>query len=404
MVIPKSLLDEIRRGRVALFLGSGASKGAKNKKGEEPPVGNDLARMIYGKFLEGDYDNESLSYVSEIAISEKKLSEVQDYIKNIFNEFEPADFHKILPTFLWSGMATINFDRIIEKSYSSVKTPAQNLISIISDAEPIEEKIRSSNDLLFYKLHGCISRTYDKDVPLILTKDQFVDFSQGRERLYSRFKDLAYENTILFVGCSIEDLDIRKLLKELETVDRPRYYIVRPDVPAHEERFWSTKRITTLNGTFREFLETLNVNIPSRVRPLLKAISINHPIEIKFVIDEKMSEDCYNFLKNDADFVCPELPIEQGNNKIFYRGFGLGWYSIEQNLDVRRDLTETLLLEVILPEERERKSQVEFYAIKAAAGEGKTIFLRRLAWDAAKDFEAVCIFIREYGKIRNEAL
>ena len=41
------------------------------------------------------------------------------------------------------------------------------------------------------------------------------------------------------------------------------------------------------------------------------------------------------------------MPNDSGTSSAFYRGFGLGWYPIRAKLDVRRRLSDTLLMDVI---------------------------------------------------------
>ena len=44
--IPGPLLDAVKEGRAALFLGAGASRGSTDGKGSHIPVGKELARLI----------------------------------------------------------------------------------------------------------------------------------------------------------------------------------------------------------------------------------------------------------------------------------------------------------------------------------------------------------------------
>ncbi len=96
--IPSILIDKIRKGNVGLFLGSGASYEAIHPKNKKIPLGNQLARQLSEEFLAGEYNDYSLEQVAELAISENDLFSVQSYIADIFKDFEPAEFHKIIPT------------------------------------------------------------------------------------------------------------------------------------------------------------------------------------------------------------------------------------------------------------------------------------------------------------------
>lgn len=62
------------------------------------------------------------------------------------------------------------------------------------------------------------------------------------------------------------------------------------------------------------------------------------------------------------------------------------------------------MLEVILRDEDDRPSKTDFYLIKAAAGAGKTVALKRLAWEAATQADALCLYLRTYGSVDYDAL
>ena len=88
MELPKSLIQEIKKGKVILLLGSGALFGAK-LPGKKIPLGNDLRDILCDEYLDDTYKSESLAFVSEIAISQSGLANVQDFIKNYFDEIVP---------------------------------------------------------------------------------------------------------------------------------------------------------------------------------------------------------------------------------------------------------------------------------------------------------------------------
>jgi Flp pilus assembly protein TadD/cold shock CspA family protein len=86
-----------------------------------------------------------------------------------------------------------------------------------------------------------------------------------------------------------------------------------------------------------------------------------------------------------------------GSPAAFYRGFGLEWYPIRAELDVRRRLTDTLLTDVIIRPDDDRPSIADLYVIQAAAGSGKSVLLRRLAWEAATEADVVTLFVRPHS-------
>lgn len=400
MNIPEPLLDSIRAGSAILFLGAGASRGAKNDAGEQPPDGNELKEIICDKFLGGSFKDKGLEFVAELAASETDLFEVQVFIAEMFDKFEPAPFHRILPSFAWRAVVTTNYDRIIEKAYEYEKGRIQEPVVFLSDRQRVDEKLRGAESLLLLKLHGCITSINDEELPLILTVDQYIAHRKNRKRLFMRFEDLAHEYPIIFVGYQMEDSDIRAIFQEINEAGemRPRYYIVSPGMKKEEINLWNSKRVTVLDCTFEAFLQALENDIPRPFRQLQKIDAGIHPLQSKLE-NHAMSTSLQNALKYDLDYVFGEMQIEIGTARKFYQGFNMGWYPIEQNLDVRRELTDVFISDIIMLDEQDRPTKVELYLLKAEAGAGKSTFLRRLAWESAVSWNKLCFYLKGTGQI-----
>ena len=393
MKIPEILLGQVRRGQVVLFFGAGATKGALTSDGHEPPLGDELRNRIAERFLGGTYTSETLAWVSELAISNTDLFTVQDYVADQFRDLQPANFHRLTPTFTWRGLATTNYDRVIEAAYESTAKPIQTIVSFVSNKDRVDEKLRDRSSVALLKLHGCITRTHDETLPLILTPDQYLTYLDGRTRLFQMLEEWGSENTIVFVGHRLLDPNLRAILIRLtqKISSRPRYYLIRPGIESIEQDFWDGKRISVLDGTFEEFLAALDAAIPIALRPLGPVLPKEHPIQLRFAVKDPPSPSLLEYLANDVEYVHEGLPIEQGDPGRFYAGFDLGWYSIAARLDVARQITDRLLFDIILPPEEDRPSLVELYLIKAEAGAGKSVLLRRLAWEAATQARVLCI-------------
>ena len=127
MEIPDFLKTQVREGKVVLVFGAGASTGAVSSTGATPPVGAALGKLLSDRFLGGKFGSAPLSQISEYAISESSLIDVQEFIRGVFEDFEPAPFHRLVPRFRWHGLATTNYDRIVEKAYQAEKNRLQTL-------------------------------------------------------------------------------------------------------------------------------------------------------------------------------------------------------------------------------------------------------------------------------------
>ena len=406
MNIPYDLLRGVETGNVVLVLGAGASIGAQNENGGSPPTGAQLAQMLAARFLGGEHSDAPLPVVAELAISESDLTTVQEHIRHLFEGFQPASFHQLLPTFKWAALATTNFDLIVERAYDKCAAPSQELVPFLKNGDRVDDKLRSNASLMLLKLHGCITLSSNSDVPLILSTDQYVSHRHGRERLFDHLRGLAFEHPLVFVGQSLQDPDIRHMLLELGSSDtRPRFYTVTPDVTDPERRFWESKRITPLSATFEEFLTTLDHNITSALRGVMPtATTSDLPISERFVVRQpSLSPSCLEFLNNDVDYVKTGMPTEGlQDSRLFYRGHNPRWAAVAQDLDVRRDVQDTILSDAILGDDEEQACQL--FVVKGHAGSGKTVLLQRIAWESALQYGRLCLFLRAGGQFSFDVL
>jgi len=410
MAIPHYLIEQIKVGQVVLFLGSGASKGASHPEGKSPPVGDQLANLLSDKFLGTPIAKYPLARVAELSVSESDLFTVQNYIHSIFINFSPADFHKLIPSFTWPAIASTNYDLIIERAYDAVDARLQQLVAFRKDGERVEDKIRSNNNVIYLKLHGCITDTHDENVPLILTPDQYLTHKKGRKRLFERLYSLACEYPILFVGYTLSDEDIRAIILELEEQGsaKPRSYLLAPNITDEEIRFWETKKITSIKSTFENLLNELTKEIPEEKR-VLSNISLTpheHPIFSRLRVSEKHrpSESFLDFLASEVDYLHKSFKVGEAQPQAFYKGFFVDWDPIVLEYDVRRSVSDNIMSEVFLATEDEKQETVELYLIKGHAGSGKSVICKRLAWDASIEFNKLCLFVKPSASPRYESI
>ncbi|MGO9273647.1 MAG: SIR2 family NAD-dependent protein deacylase [Terriglobia bacterium] len=244
MEIPDFLQTQIREGKVVLFLGAGASMTARNSESKAPPSSTQLGQLLAERFLGGKYADHPLQQTAEYSISESSLGDVQGFIRDQLEPFIPSKAHDLICTFAWHGLATTNYDRLLEKTYESNKKRVQDLRVLIDNTDRVEENLRGPSNILLLKLHGCVTRTTNPQCPLILTTDQYIQYRQQRSRLFGILTDWSYEHPIVFIGHSLQDADIRAVLLELANVElRPRHFIVAPDSDEIKGRYWDLKKV-----------------------------------------------------------------------------------------------------------------------------------------------------------------
>jgi tetratricopeptide (TPR) repeat protein len=407
MEIPRSLIEQVREGKVVLFLGWGAAKDADHPQGRQPPDAVQLSSLLADKFLGREYIGRPLDQVAALAISETDILTVQAYIAAQFNDFYPADFHKLIPTFVWSAIATTNHDLIVERAYEAVLGRCQTPVPFIRDGQRVEDRLRMIDSVMFLKLHGCITKIDDTTLPLILTPEQYITHRANRNRLFERLREFAQERPMLFVGHSLADMDLRLILNEITSLNAamPRSYLVAPNVADADQRYWASRKITCLVGTFKDFITSLDQHVPTTFRRLAVATQqAPHPIVRRFAsaTTTQPSGSLLEFLSDSADYIHSALATPAPNAKAFYRGSFADWSAIVNNLDVSRSVADTIITDNFLEGEEARASRQDLIVLRGPAGSGKSVTLHRTAWEAATEYDKLCIFVKPSGGVAYE--
>ena len=116
------------------------------------------------------------------------------------------------------------------------------------------------------------------------------------------------------------------------------------------------------------------------------------------------SNDLVYYLNEDVWHVRPGMPVDKQDAAAYYKGFDTGFGAVAASLDVRRAVGDTLLVDAVLSEETPERSAAELFVVKGAAGNGKTTILKRCAWDAANEYGALVLYLRDTGALRREPI
>ena len=98
------------------------------------------------RFLGGALKDRSLAAVAEFAANETSLGTVQQFVRDLFEPFGPATFHKFLPTFRWKAIATTNYDLIVERSYRDVSDRLQTPVKRFKDGDSFDHRFKQEAD------------------------------------------------------------------------------------------------------------------------------------------------------------------------------------------------------------------------------------------------------------------
>jgi tetratricopeptide (TPR) repeat protein len=394
------LLEAISAKRAVLFTGAGASFGAKRDDGRTIPMAQALANSLSRQFLRSVYDNVDFKTVYDLSCSTRSVREVQDFIYTELSGYKPEPFHLLIPTFAWAGIITTNYDLILEGAYKLAPAPVQELLPNCKDGDGVPESVGSSG-LLYVKLHGCITHYQEIDPPMIASTEQIIHHKKGRAGQFAQFLEWARTKTVIYIGYNLGDYNLRVLLDQIiaEGDAHPPHYIVRPGLQKEEADYWRDRRIRTVGATFEDFLRALDNMIPAPKRKLsLIPAAETFSSFTRFISRPNITETAslIRYFESQCEHVSEQSPVPAVDPHRFYRGSDLGWYPFKAALDVPRRIGQAIFEERIVPQ---GGVALQFVVIKGHAGSGKSVLLRRLAWDAATRLSRLVLRVHGGGAL-----
>jgi len=195
-------------GHAILFVGSGASVGAKPVVGDEFLTGRQLAHHLSD--LAGlSPTTDDLNFAAQRCrktIGETKLVEV---LQDLFSVSEVADVHRRLSEISWNGIYTTNYDNVLERAYSDRKL---KLVPITPDQDTRDYTSRHNTVL---HINGYIEtlnvNSLNSSFKLTNTSYLTEAFQKSNWSFVFR-RNLEIARAIIFVGYSMYDIDIQRIM------------------------------------------------------------------------------------------------------------------------------------------------------------------------------------------------
>ena len=190
-----------------LVLGAGASipSGA--------PAGNDLRDQLGQEFAINSYQSFGLADLTTIIEARRDRSQLVHAIRKRISKLQPAGGLLSLPLFDWASIFTTNYDDLVEKAFAKYN---KSLRVYSSNHDFQGTGITGEQEL--FKFHGTISKDVCEghNSRLIITSTDYDQVTSYREALYSRLRDMLFTKSVLIVGQSLLDPDLRALVDEAQ--------------------------------------------------------------------------------------------------------------------------------------------------------------------------------------------
>lgn len=394
--IPPFTMDLLAKGDAILFLGSGASFECRTAEGKQALMANDLRDSLCDTFLGGEGKKKSLQTVGDLSKSAAGILDMQRHIGRLYEPLLPTKAHLEIPRYRWKAIVTTNYDLAIERAYEGRKGSIQSIAPIISDDDDFRSAISDRSVVPLLKLHGCVTRVNDAQLPLILSSSEYARFRTRRTRLFGYLKDWCFDYPIVFCGYSIADENVRDILFDVfdQSVSHKRFVLWNPDVIQAEVALWGERKVDAVPGTFDQLMTYLGSEISDAKLTLAGLEKRTFGALSKHIAGQAApTEHLLDYLSTHLEHLHADLANQQVNAKEFYRGQSEGFSWLQHDLDIERGATEELILDLVLSD---RKIELpELHVIRGYAGSGKTVALKRFAWEVAVTYGKPVFFLKE---------
>jgi len=234
---PDEIIDDIARRRCVIFIGAGISHNSANQQGRRPAT--------WEMFLKSSANGiNSKTYVLQL-IKQKDYLTACEIIKKERGEaaftqllrteyltpaYKPAAIHENIFKLDSRIVATPNIDKIYE-TYANAKANGSIIVKHQYDSD-VADVIRNNNSMIL-KIHG----TIDSARQVIFTRKEYAEARSKYQSFYKMLEALILTNTFVFLGCGINDPDIKLLLEDtfFKHSGQREHYIVLPSGEVHDK-------------------------------------------------------------------------------------------------------------------------------------------------------------------------
>lgn len=233
-------------GNAIMFAGAGCSSGAINLRGKTFLLAGKLASYLADKV--GMPQDTQLEDAAEGYISEYGEDALISEIRNEYTAKMVAEYHIDLGKIPWKRIYTTNYDNVLEESY---KHNSKRLYPIMAYDNP---RFTSVDATSCVHLNGYVENlergSFTKE--LKLTETSYLTSSLTDSPWIALFReDIRFARAVFFLGYSLFDLDIRRILMDSPDLKEKCIFILgeKPNatVVRHAERFGSVLPISIKN-------------------------------------------------------------------------------------------------------------------------------------------------------------
>ncbi|WP_018015600.1 SIR2 family protein [Teredinibacter turnerae] len=274
----ESLIAKAHAGNAILFLGAGFSKGSVCESGKELPLAGQLSIEIckLGKFEE----DEDLAYSADYYLKYNDPAKLVGMLRGRFHVTEVSDFHKSIASVNWRRVYTTNYDN----AYELAAGCSEKVVSPITlDHNP--GNYFRNRDICIH-INGAIQTLNSESLETIfkLSESSYTNSDAFSDSSWSyRFKkDIELCSQIVFVGYSLYDMEVKRLLVNNDLIKKKTFFIASPDISTK-----SHHRLSSFGEVFPIGVENFG-NLLSKNKP------DSYPKELSYMSSFKKEDISYD--------------------------------------------------------------------------------------------------------------
>lgn len=290
--IPKPLLDDFLMNRVVPIVGAGFSKNADIPKDIRMPDWKELGALVAKEIPGYEYDGnaiDALSYYEELFTRPKLIELLMRELHH--GKIQPGDTLQAFCNCFSGTICTTNFDTLLEEAMVQAHHPASVIVT--------EDRLTvgGNGESKIIKIHG----DYNHPDKMVITEHDFDTFLEKNPVMATYIANLFISNTMLLVGYSLDDNDLRGIWQVLHNrlgkMSRPAYCIT---VGVSEEKRIRYQRrnimIVNLDGDpndYKTILRDFFVELKEYYTESIPSESKNEKVNEQLLIPAENNRLCF---------------------------------------------------------------------------------------------------------------
>ena len=207
----RNIQKAIENNKLIVFVGAGVSRNSGIPTWEEliKELAKDIGIKAKGKDSNGNevFSNDDFLKIPQYYFNERKEKEYYDKVKEILDkDFQPNEIHKMIFELNPAHIVTTNYDNLLEQQANRFQTK-RKYCKAASDIE----LATAPNCNFIIKMHG----EFDN---IVLKESDYDSYSNNFKLIETHIKGLFATHTILFVGFSADDSNVRRILQWIKDI------------------------------------------------------------------------------------------------------------------------------------------------------------------------------------------